>query len=78
MSADYFTRLEAELGAHTRAGSHLPAGRRRAERRALTQLRRGATMLALAVVLAATLATGFPASAGGYATHGTTLAGRSA
>jgi hypothetical protein len=65
MSSDFFDRLELELGGLTRAGTHLgaPAGWNR--RHLLALARHGVTIVLLAVVLAASLVSEFPASAGG-------------
>jgi hypothetical protein len=62
--SDYFDRLEADLGALTRQGAHLAAHPRRAALRA----RRATAALLLALVLAVTLVSEFPAAASGHAT----------
>ena len=65
MTGDFFRRLELELSSFTREGAHLgdtASGRRRA----VTLLRRGLTIVALAIALAASLDSEFPATANGY------------
>jgi hypothetical protein len=67
MSGNFFDRLEAELGGIAREGTHLDettgAGRRRVTR----LMRRGLLGAALAMALAASLVSEFPASANGSA-----------
>jgi hypothetical protein len=58
MSDDYFTRLNTELAACTRRGAHLAASPRRL-------MRRAATASLVAVAVAVSVATAFPASAYG-------------
>lgn len=58
MSEDYFTRLNVELAACTRRGAHLSSSPRRLARRA-------ATVSLVAIAVAVSLATEFPASATG-------------
>ncbi len=66
MSRDFFARLEAELGGLTQAGRHLePTARCR--RRWLMLIRRAVASGALALALAASLDSEFPATASGRA-----------
>lgn len=65
MSANFFTQLEAELGGLTRDGVHLGDGTRR-RRRVTLAIRRGLAITALAVALAASLDSEFPAVASGH------------
>jgi hypothetical protein len=67
VSDDYFTRLDAELAACTRRGAHLSPSPHRLMRRAVT-----ASLVAVAV--AVSLATEFPASASGRLAAHPTLA----
>jgi hypothetical protein len=67
MNSDFFTQLETELGGLTRNGMHLTDPAARGRRRMLTLLRRGAAVVMLAIALAASLDSEFPATARGYA-----------
>lgn len=67
MNGDFFTQLEVELGGLTREGRHLTDATARGRRRMLTLLRRGVAIVVLAIALAASLDTEFPATARGYA-----------
>ena len=67
MKTDFFTRLELELGSLTHHGMHLGDEAGRGRRRVTTLLRRGAVIVALALALAASLDSEFPATANGYA-----------
>lgn len=67
MSEDFFTQLEAELGGLAREGVHLADPAARARRRLMTMLRRGVAILTLAIALAASFDSEFPATARGYA-----------
>jgi hypothetical protein len=58
VSDDYFTRLNADLAACTRRGAHLSTPPRRL-------MRPTATASLVAVAVAVSLVTGFPASANG-------------
>jgi hypothetical protein len=64
---DYFTQLEAELGTLTRDGMHLGRAGGRGRRRVTLLIRRTAVIVALAVALAASLDSEFPATARGNA-----------
>ena len=66
MSADFFTRLEAELGALTREGVHLGDASARERRRLAVLARRAVAIVALALALAASLDGEFPANANGF------------
>jgi hypothetical protein len=66
MNGDFFTQLEAELGGITRHGMHLSDGSTRGRRRLIVMLRRGLVVLALAIALAASLDSEFPATASGH------------
>jgi hypothetical protein len=66
MSPDFFDRLDAELAELTRQGAHRTV-RDRAGRRAGRLVRRGLAFALVAVALAATLVSEFPASASGHA-----------
>jgi hypothetical protein len=65
MSGDFFTQLEAELGGITRHGMHLADGSARGRRRLIALLRRGLVVVALAIALAASFDSEFPATASG-------------
>ena len=67
MNKDFFTQLELELGALARSGVHLADPAARGRRRLITLLRRGVAILTLAVALAASFDSEFPATARGYA-----------
>jgi hypothetical protein len=64
---DFFTRLEIELGTLTRDGMHLGDPTARGRRRMMTLLRRSVVIVTLAIALAATLDSEFPATARGSA-----------
>jgi hypothetical protein len=64
---DFFTQLEAELGTLTHNGTHLGGAGARGRRRLIVLIKRIAVIVALAVALAASLDSEFPATAGGYA-----------
>lgn len=66
MNGDFFDHLDAELAALTRAGAHLTESER-GHRRWGRLLRRGMASTLLAVALAASLVSEFPASASGHA-----------
>lgn len=63
---DFFTQLEAELGTLTRNGTHLGGAAARGRRRLIVLIKRSAMIVALAVALAASFDSEFPATAGGY------------
>lgn len=65
MTGNFFDRLEAELGTLARQGAHLDRVTGRDRRRVMLLIRRSAVIVVLAIVLAASLASEFPASAGG-------------
>jgi hypothetical protein len=65
MSGDLFERLDADLAQLVHDGAHLSPAIRRGRRIRLLA-RRGAVVVALAFVLAASLVSEFPASAGGH------------
>ncbi len=65
MNSDFFTQLELELGGLTRDGTHLTDTSARARRRLLILVRRGAVIITLALALAASLDSEFPATARG-------------
>lgn len=65
MTVDYFDQLGAELAELTRQGAHLNGAGGR-QRRLARFLRRGAVIAVLAVALAASLVSEFPASASGH------------
>jgi hypothetical protein len=66
MSSDFFDRLDTELAELTRQGAHRTGGDRTG-RRAGQLVRRGLASALVAVALAATLVSEFPASASGHA-----------
>ncbi|HEX3802740.1 MAG TPA: hypothetical protein VHV75_07885 [Solirubrobacteraceae bacterium] len=66
MSGDFFDRLEAELGGLTRQGTHLDGAAGR-NRRLVALIRHSVVIAVLAIVLAASLVSEFPASASGRA-----------
>ena len=66
MSGNFFDRLEGELAALTRDGSHLDELARRGRREALGLLRRATTCALLALALAVCLVGEFPAIARGH------------
>lgn len=63
---DFFTQLEAELGTLTRDGMHLVDPGARGRRRLAALIRRSVVIIALAIALAASLDSEFPATARGY------------
>jgi len=67
VSGDFFERLEAELAGLARRGTHLDGVAGRDRRRVMTLIRRSAVIAVLAVALAASLVSEFPASASGRA-----------
>ena len=67
MNGDFFTKLEVELGGLTREGMHLGDARARGHRRIVTLLRRAILVATLAIALAASFDSEFPATANGYA-----------
>ena len=66
MSGDFFDRLDAELAELAHQGAHLTAGQR-AHRRWSRLVRRGVVSALVAVALAASLVSEFPATASGHA-----------
>lgn len=66
MSGDFFDQLDAELAELTRRGAHLSDSDRERRWRVLV-VRRGVMSMLLALVLAVSLASEFPASASGQA-----------
>jgi hypothetical protein len=64
---DFFTKLETELGTLTRDGMHLGEAGVRGRHRLSMLIRRSIVVVALAVALAASLDSEFPATANGYA-----------
>jgi hypothetical protein len=66
MNGNFFDRLETELTDIARRGSHLD-GAARGRRHAVAAVRHTVLMGVLALALAATLVSGFPASANGRA-----------
>ena len=64
---DFFTQLEAELGTLTRDGMHLGNAGARGRRRLTVLIRRVVVIITLALALAASLDSEFPATARGYA-----------
>lgn len=75
MSRRFLDRLEADLAGLTRTGAHLDGGVGLVHRRVPALLRRGLTFIVLAVVLAASLASEFPATATGQPTPAALAAG---
>ena len=67
MKADFFTQLEVELSQLNRAGAHLGGRFTRRRRRLVLAARRGAAIFTLAIALAASLDSEFPATARGTA-----------
>ena len=65
MSGDFFDRLDAQLAELTRQGAHLTADQR-AHRRWSRLARRGVVSGLVAVALAASLVSEFPATASGH------------
>jgi hypothetical protein len=70
MSSNFFDRLETELGGIARQGTHLDRAAGRNRRRVVALIRHSAVIVALAVVLAASLVSEFPASASGHGVAG--------
>ncbi|HEX3617864.1 MAG TPA: hypothetical protein VHU61_15090 [Solirubrobacteraceae bacterium] len=64
---DFFTQLETELGTLTRDGMHLGDPGARGRRRLTVLIRRSIVIVVLAIALAASLDSEFPATARGYA-----------
>jgi hypothetical protein len=64
---DFFTQLESELGTLTRDGMHLGQPSARGRRRLIVLIRRSVVIVVLAIALAASLDSEFPATARGYA-----------
>lgn len=64
MNGDFFTQLEAELGSLTQSGVHLDATAH-GRRRVIILIRRAAVTIAVAVGLAASFDSEFPATASG-------------
>jgi hypothetical protein len=67
MKTDFFTQLEIELSELNRAGAHRGEDRGRRRRRLVLAARRGAAIFTLAIALAASLDSEFPATARGTA-----------
>jgi hypothetical protein len=67
MSGNFFDRLEAELGGLARQGTHLDETAGSGRRRFTRLMRRSALGVVLAMALAASLVSEFPASANGSA-----------
>lgn len=67
MNVDFFTQLETELSGLTHEGVHLGDASARQRRRVAVLARRGVAMVALALALAASLDSEFPATASGHA-----------
>ena len=65
MNVDFFTQLEAELGGLTREGVHLDNSGAHGRRRLALLIRRGVVIVTLAIALAASLDSEFPATANG-------------
>jgi hypothetical protein len=63
---DFFKQLEIELGTLTRDGTHLGDATTRGRRHVMTLIRRSVVIVALAIALAATFDSEFPATAHGY------------
>jgi hypothetical protein len=66
MNADFFTQLEAELANLTHAGTHLDGTANQRRRRITVLIRRAVVTVCLAVALAASLSSEFPATASGH------------
>lgn len=66
MSSDFFTKLEAELGSLTHAGMHLDEAAAHRRRRLTMLIRRAVVTVGLAIALAASLSSEFPATASGH------------
>jgi len=66
VNGDFFDRLEAELGGLARQGTHLDAAAGSDRRQLLALIRRAVVIAILALVLAASLVSEFPASASGH------------
>lgn len=67
MTGDFFTRLEAELGSITQGGMHLDGKGGQGRRRLAMLIRRAPVTIVLAMALAASLDSEFPATASGHA-----------
>jgi hypothetical protein len=67
MNIDFFTQLEAELGGLTHDGAHLGDASARKRRRLAVLVRRGIAIVTLAIALAASFDSEFPATASGRA-----------
>lgn len=67
MNVDFFTQLEAELRSMTHEGMHLDDAPAQQRRRLAVLARRAIAIVALALALAASLDSEFPATASGYA-----------
>ena len=65
MTGDFFNQLEVELSSFTREGAHLADGAARSRRRAIILLRRSLATIGLAIAMAASLDSEFPATAKG-------------
>ncbi len=63
MTPDFFTQLEAELATLTHAGMHLDGAAGHRRRRITVLIRRAAVTVCLALTLAASLSSEFPATA---------------
>lgn len=70
MTETFFDRLEADLAQATRDGAHLDRASRR--HRVLVLVRHSCSVVAVSVVVATSLISGFPASANGMAVAGHT------
>jgi hypothetical protein len=67
VNGNFFDRLEADLAGLARQGTHLDGVTGRDRRRIVALIRRVAVIAVLALVLAASLVSEFPASASGHA-----------
>ncbi len=65
MTDNFFDRLETELAELTREGAYRDRSVRAGRRRVRSILRRGTAIVALAAVLAVSLVSEFPGTAGG-------------
>jgi hypothetical protein len=66
MSGNFFDKLELDLAALTREGTHLERSARNQRLRVVALIRRSAMIVILAVALAASVASEFPAVANGH------------
>jgi hypothetical protein len=66
MSGNFFDKLELDLAAVTREGTHLERSAHNQRLRVAALIRRSAMIVVLAVVLAASVASEFPAVANGH------------